>query len=414
MPSVTFPHNFTPRAYQLPYLRSKKRFRICVWARRHGKSKTALNEQIAKAVMTKGVYYYFLPTYRQAKSVIWDGLLNEHLPHIKDIILSRNNSELAVYFVNGSIQKFAGCEDPDKHRGINPVDVVFDEYSEMDEEIWTAIIQPVLRENGGSATFIYTPRGKNHAWKLLQSARGKEDWFISEINVNDTDAISAEELQKAREEMPQDLYEQEFECKFHSGAGQFFRRIRENIYKEFKGGQNWQIGLDLAKVKDWTVITPLCLETFHVEKQVRFNQIDYNLQKARIEAEYLRHRGGITKVVMDSTGVGEPVYDDLSQRITVEPFHFTMDSRNQLMRNLQLMLEQDKIKLPNDEELISELESFKYTLKDQGRVKIEVPEGMHDDMVMSLALACWGAIKTPGRFMGEQSYEAPFDVYSVI
>ena len=411
---MTFPYQYEPRKYQLPYLSSNKRFRICVWARRHGKSKTALNEQIAKAVLKKGVYYYFLPTYRQAKSVIWDGLLDEHLPHIKEIVQSRNNSELAIYYTNGSIQKFAGCEDPDKHRGINPIDVVFDEFAEMKEEIWTAIIQPVLRENGGTASFIFTPRGKNHAWKLLQSSKDKPDWFSSIITVNDTEAISKEELQKAREEMPQDLYEQEFECKFHSGAGQFFRRIHENIYKEFKGGQNWQLGLDLAKVQDWTVITPLCLETFYVDTPVRFNQIDYNLQKSRIETEYLRRRGGITKVVMDSTGVGEPVYDDLSQRINVEPFHFTMDSRNQLLRNLQLFLEQDKIKIPNDENLITELESFKYTLKEQGRVKIEVPDGVHDDMVMSLALACWGAIKTPGRFMGESSSYGDFNPYSVI
>ncbi len=168
MSKIRIPHNFhQPTEYQLEYLASDKRFSILVWHRRARKSRTALNKQIIKILERKepGVCYYALPTYKQAKVVMWDSLVNEHIP--QEIILKKNDSELAIYYKNGVIQRFIGSEDPDKHRGTNPFDVVFDEYSEQPEEIWTAIFQPVLRENKGTATFVFTPKGKNHSWKLL-------------------------------------------------------------------------------------------------------------------------------------------------------------------------------------------------------------------------------------------------------
>ena len=156
----------------------------------------------------------------------------------------------------------------------------------------------------------------------------------------------------------------------------------------------YQLGLDLAKTQDYTVITPFDLTTFHALKQDRFNQIDYNLQKARVENAYLRCGKGL--INMDSTGVGEPIYDDLWNRgIRVNPYKFTEQSRRDLLVNLQLLLEQGKIKIPNDEKLIAELQSFRYTLTDKGRTRIEVPEGLHDDMVFSLALAVWQIPQNP-------------------
>lgn len=53
------------------------------------------------------------------------------------------------------------------------------------------------------------------------------------------------------------------------------------------------------------------------------------------------------------------------------------------------MLEQDKLKIPDEPELIDELKSMQYELVGQ-KVKMNVPEGLHDDRIMSLGLACWG------------------------
>lgn len=393
---IKIPYNYSPRDYQLEVLSAPQRFKIVVIHRRGGKSMTALNQQISKALKTKGIYYYFLPTYRQAKSVVWDDLIKKHVP--LEVVDKINDSELAVYYKNGSIQRFAGCEDIDKHRGINPIDVVFDEYSEVDEKMWTVIIQPILRENKGTATFIFTPKGRNHSWKLVNLAKDNpKEWFVSIKGVDSTNVFNEEELNEIRRNTPQDLFEQEYYCKFIEGAGQFFKRIRQNTYpmdKDLPSEGDFQLGVDLAKYQDWTVLTPFNVNYFIVYPQDRFNQIDWNLQKAKIEATARRFNNAL--VWPDSTGVGDPIVEDLKSRglnIGGEDgrgFKFTETSRENLLNNLAILLEQDKIKIPDDEGLIGELESFRYELTDRGRIKVTVPDGMTDDRVMSLALAVWG------------------------
>lgn len=398
---ITIPHQFTPRDYQLPFLKAKQRFKIAVMHRRAGKSKTALNQQISRALTKKGIYYYFLPTYKQAKAVAWDSLVREHVP--LEIIEKKNDSELAIYYKNGSIQRFVGCEDIDKHRGINPIDAVFDEFSEMKEEIWTAIIQPILRENKGTATFIFTPKGMNHSWRLVQMAReNPEEWFVSINGVNDTNVFTKEEIEEIKRNTPQSLFDQEYNCVFLEGAGQFFRRILENRIEETDKplpNHKYQGGVDLAKYNDYTVITYIDLNNFHVHKQDRFNQIDWNLQKAKIEASWLRYNRPMINI--DSTGLGDPIFDDLAKKgLNVNSYKFTEGSRRDLLVNLQLQLEQGRVKIPDDPLLIAELQSFHYEMTENGKTKIVVPEGLHDDMVFSLALAVWNLPNAPLPLQG--------------
>ena len=117
---------------------------------------------------------------------------------------------------------------------------------------------------------------------------------------------------------------------------------------------------------------------------------------------------------MDGTGVGAPIFDDLSQRIhKLESFVFTEQSRRDLLGNLQILLEQRKIKIPDDEILLNELRSFQYVLGANGKVKVQVPDGVHDDCVMSLALAVWDIPKEPVKHLYNEEREVlkQFDFY---
>lgn len=362
---------------------------------------------IKRACERVGTYYYFLPTYAQAKKVIWDNIDNDgfkmldHIP--SQLIKSTNGTELKIELVNGSmIQLIASNEFKKSGVGANPVGVVFSEYSITDSDAWQ-FVSPILAVNGGWAIFNYTPRGKNHAWELLQKAKDSAKWFWEVLTVQDTKVLSEEALAEEKAQMPEALFNQEYYCEFIEGAGQFFRRIKENTYdkeKDLPQEGDFQLGVDLAKYQDWSVITPFNLNYFIAYPQERFNQVDWNLQKAKIEASARRFNDAL--VWPDSTGIGDPVVEDLKSRglrIGGEDgkgFKFTEISRQNLLNNLAILLEQDKIKIPNDEGLITELESFRYSLTEQGKIKVTVPEGMHDDRVMSLALSVWG-VREPIR-----------------
>ena len=355
---------------------------------------------------TPGNYFYFLPTYSQAKKVIWEGKTNDGTPFLdffpKQLIDGKpNDSELKIKFKNGSLFQLIGTDNIDSIVGTNPIGCIFSEFPLQNRKAWD-YMRPILAANGGWAIFNGTPRGKNHAWEMLQIAK-QNNWFTEILTVDDTNVISQKVLDEERAQMPKDLFEQEYYVKFIDGAGQFFRRIKDNLYPENKPlpeQGDFQLGVDLAKYQDWTVITPFNLNYFIAYPQDRFNQVDWNLQKAKIEATALRYNDAL--IWPDATGVGDPVVEDLKSRglriggENQEGFKFTELSRQNLLNNLAILLEQDKIKIPNDEGLIAELEAFRYELTDRGKTKVTVPEGMHDDRVMSLALSVWG-IREPIR-----------------
>lgn len=356
---------------------------------------------------TVGNYYYFLPTYSQAKKVIWEGKTNDGTPFLdffpKQLIDGKpNDTELKIKFKNGSLFQLIGTDNIDSVVGTNPIGCVFSEFPLQDPKAWN-FIRPILAANGGWAIFNGTPRGKNHAWAMLQIAKDNPLWFWEVLSVDDTHAISREALAEEQAQMPKDLFDQEFHCKFVDGAGQFFRRIKENTYPKdsvLTDEGDFQLGVDLAKYQDWTVLTPFNLNHFIAYPQERFNQIDWNLQKAKVEATARRFNNAL--IWPDATGIGDPIVEDLKGRglriggENEEGFKFTEHSRQNLLNNLAILLEQDKIKIPDDEGLISELESFRFEMTDRGKIKVTVPEGMHDDRVMSLALAVWG-VREPVR-----------------
>lgn len=399
---VKLPHNFIPRTYQLRFLEAWDAGilrLVIVWHRRSGKDKTAFANLPKKMFERKGAYYYFAPTYKQGKKIIWNGMDKEgfaFLEHIPpEIIKNKNETEMRIELINGSYVQIIGTDDIDSIVGTNPVGGIFTEFSLQDPRAWD-LIRPILAENGGWAVFIFTPRGMNHGWKVLQQAMADTiGWFWQILTVDDTKAIPAEVLEQERREMPHELFEQEYYCKFIEGAGAFFKRVDENTNTTpFEKGHRYQLGVDLAKYQDWTVITPFDLYTFQIGPQIRFSQVDWNLQKARIEAE-ARKWGA--KLVIDSTGVGDPIVEDLQRSdLQVDAFKFTETSRRQLLDHLSLLLAQDKIKIPKDDGLIGELKSMQFSLTDSGKIKVMVPEGLTDDRIMSLALAVWGN-HTPER-----------------
>lgn len=417
---MVIPHKFEPRDYQLPLLQALDNGitrALIVWNRRSGKDKTCFNYMIRRAFEKVGTYFYLLPSYTQAKKVIWDNIDNDgfrmidHIP--KELIKATNGTELKIELVNGSvIQLIAADEFSKSGVGTNPQGVVFSEYSITTPEAWK-YVSPILAANGGWAIFNFTPRGMNHAWNLLQMARDNEKWFTQILTVDETKVFTPEALEEEKRNNPQDFFEQEYYCKFIEGAGQFFKRIDQCLIEEtdkVEGGHRYQMGVDLAKYQDYTVITIIDLNTFNVLKQERFNQIDWNLQKAKIEAIYLRY--GQPLIYMDSTGLGDPIYDDLVGRgLRVEGYKFTESSRRDLLQNLALHIEQGKIGIPDNEILKSELASFHYEIRgENGKTKLVVPEGMHDDCVFSLALACWNLPTNPLPLPGSvrfltQNYE---------
>ncbi len=221
MAEITVPLNWAPRPYQFPlwkFLEDGGKRAVAVWHRRAGKDLLSINWCAVSALTRPGLYWHLFPTYNQGRKIAWDGMTRDgrkfidHFP--KEMWEAVNNTEMRLTLKNGSIYQVVGTDNVDRLVGANPVGVVFSEYSLQDPRAWD-YIRPILAENGGWALFIYTARGRNHGYDLLNMARRNERWYQQVLTVEDTRAISAEAVVEEREAgMPEEMIQQEFYCSF--------------------------------------------------------------------------------------------------------------------------------------------------------------------------------------------------------
>lgn len=232
MPEVIIPNNFTPRDYQLDTF---KHFHnggdrgVDVWPRRAGKDTTALHLMATMMVNKVGNYWHLFPQQTQARKAIWNGINKEGKKILEEVfplsIRKRTSQqEMTIELFNGAIYQLCGSDNYDALVGSNPVGTIFSEYPLTNPSAWD-YIRPILAENGGWAYFIFTPRGRNHGFKLyeqakLHVARQNEDptrkkrWHCTKLTVHDINHIPADILADEREEMGDDEFKQEYETDF--------------------------------------------------------------------------------------------------------------------------------------------------------------------------------------------------------
>lgn len=237
----TLPYLYKPRPYQLPILKALDggiKRAVAVWHRRAGKEKTFINYMAAEAGDGRvGTYFYIFPTYAQAKKVLWDGRDKEgfkFMDHIPGpLVERRNETELRVELTTGSAIQLVGSDNIDSILGTNPVGCVFSEYALQDPKAWD-YMRPILRENGGWAVFDFTPRGKNHGYSLYQMAKSNKDWFAQVLTVDDTKALTSEDIQAERlAGMSEELIQQEFYCSFEGVlSGSVFGKAMQDAERE--------------------------------------------------------------------------------------------------------------------------------------------------------------------------------------
>ena len=260
---IEIPHNFYLRHYQKPLwsaLDSGIKRAVCVWHRRAGKDLTALNRTVLETVRRPGIYYHCLPKTNQGRKVIWDGMDGQAHPFLDfwpaPYVRNLNNTEMKLETHNGSLWQVIGSDNFDNVMGTNPSGIVFSEFSLQDPRAWD-YFRPILVENKGWALFLFTPRGRNHAFDIYRQACGNPLWFAQTLTVDDTHVITRHAIEAERQAgMSDEMIRQEFYCDFECALpGAFYinelRLAREQdriTSVPFTGGclvdTWWDLGMD--------------------------------------------------------------------------------------------------------------------------------------------------------------------------
>jgi len=302
---------------------------------------------------------------------------------------------------------FLSADNPDGIRGFGFRGLVVDEAAAIPVNVWNYVLRPTLAQTLGWGVFISTPAGRNWFYDMFTRGVERQPGFRSfTFPSNVSPYFPAQEWEEARRTLPEDVFRQEYMAEFLEDSAGVFRGVDGCLIVggEVAGAETCPfviVGCDIAKHTDWTVLVAIDAKTGRCLEMERFNQLDWPVQRERIAAFVKRWRA---RLVMDATGVGDPVFDDLCRVLPqVEGFKITGASKRELVQGLMVAVEQRRVSWPAAWDVMTaEMKRYEYEIGPTGQVSYSAPAGYHDDCVMALALAVWGSARfgvAPGRML---------------
>lgn len=368
--------------------------KVLSMGRRWGK--TVLGGTIIGLTLAQhGKAAWIAPTYKNTRPM-WRWLLQATADDVKSGRLSVSKAEKSIQTPRGGFLGIYSGDNIDSVRGEAFHVVVVDEASRINEDAYQDAIMPTLADYDGEAILISTPKGKNwfyHEWMRGQDADSDhiQSWQAPTGDNPNPNIKKAFQLVKDR--VPESTYREEWLAEFVD-SGTVFRRIRENATATVQAGpidgHNYIIGCDWAQTADFTVLSVIDLTTKELVHYDRFNQIDYTVQVGRLQGLYERFKP--TTIIAETNSIGTPVIEQVRRLgMPVQGFTTTNATKAEIIQKLALAFEQDSITILNDKILINELQAYEMERLPSGLIRYNAPSGMHDDCVMSLALAWHGA-----------------------
>ena len=226
--------HYQPRSQFIDFHQRHQRNALMVCHRRMGKTVGCIGEAVVRALHTTksdARYAYVAPFRQQAKEIAW-----VYLKNMTEGLRSEapRESELRVKLYNGSWITLYGADNPDALRGLYFDGIILDEFGDMKPSLMGEVILPCLADRLGWLVIIGTAKGRNQFYKYMQLAQTNPDeWFFKLARASETKLIPQDELDRLKETMGEDKYEQEMECSFDAAiAGAYYADAINKLDKE--------------------------------------------------------------------------------------------------------------------------------------------------------------------------------------
>ncbi len=343
-----------------------------------------LFEQAAIQGKEGRVYWWVAPVYQQAKIAF--GRLKRGLP--KGLFYA-HNSDLWIRLLNGALIQFKTAEKPDNLYGEDVYAAVIDEASRCRPESWHAI-RSTLTATRGPIRMIGNVKGRrNWFFDMAREAeKGAPGHSYAKLTAYDAVAagvLDIKEIEDAQRMLPEYVFRELYLAEPSDDGGNPFglSHIQHCTVKTpptMSDKPALAAGVDLAKSVDWTVVIGMDREGWVCGFE-RWQRSPWSATTERVLGLV-----GNTPTLVDSTGVGDPIFETMQRRRhTVEGLVFTPKAKQQLMEGLAVAIQSHAVRWP-DGPIRAELEQFEYQMTRTG-VRYSAPEGHHDDCVVALALA---------------------------
>jgi len=410
---------FYPHEIQKDILKNQDRFTVVVGGKRVGKTILAAYLALRELFIPDHAVWILAPTH-DLTGRIWEYLelwIDRHFGGDEGPFRVNKHEHIIENRTTSAKLWTKTGENPAGLLGKGLDLAIIDEASRLDNGIWDGYIRPNLMDKQGRAFFISNPFGfnwffdaylkgtpegriENPGYVSFMAPTALEDMDGNIIGTNNPSAISVEELKSIKASTPPDVWKQEYLACFQEGAGQRFKDFEACVDDTIKikdvndwsdeprTGHLYFLGVDVAKVEDFTVISVIDRMTHRLVAFYRVNSLSWEFMRNKVKDISEKYNGA--EIILDASGTGGNIFsEDLATMgVNVDTdFVYTNKSKTLLIDKLGILFDRKKITIPRIPQLINELRSFTYHFSPSKN--LIYGSSKKDDCVNSLALACW-------------------------
>lgn len=395
MPNIAFEFHLLPWQAEARHLKVDEGFKYNVWNCGIGTGKTAFGA----ACMLEDFYnlkdgfaWWVCPENFQIERFQGD-----FEPRARRLgWKARTHPYLKITNQHGAVLYGITAKNLNKIAAYHPKIIYVDECAKLPKTAWDLIRIRMVHAN--IVVMMSTPR-PNHWRKVVQDGRKRRDgkWCAVEVTTAEAGLVDASVIKEMKRDLPDDLFQQEFNARFVKGAGAVFRHIDRAATldpEEPIEGQEYLITQDVAKHDD--AGTLVVWKGMDVVRAVLMQGAEYRFQAeagAELSVEYNN-----AKWIYDQTGVGESFGEMADEEagkydITAEGLIFTAKNKPILVNAAIKVFEDDVIGLidpkhgePYDT-FIEQLTAYQRKRSGNGlHYEFSAPDGEHDDLVTGVLL----------------------------
>src|SRR5713226_2853652 len=159
--------------------------------------------------------------------------------------------------------------------------------------------------------------------------------------------------------------------------------------------EDYYVGVDLGQKRDHSVIAVILkkngqITLIHMKRFALGTEYQAVIEYLKLVGERFRN---VRAYYIDQTGVGE-AFPENARRAglkNVNGIELSLPRKSDVMTEMKQVMEQKRLYIPRDRELIIEMNAEIAQLTQAGKTKFYHRSGTHDDRLWALALAVYGS-----------------------
>lgn len=340
-----------------------------------------------------------LPIYKQAEKA-YDKLCEIGAP----LITKQNASGLKVTFINGSTVEFSSAESGDNLRGFTVRRsgiLAIDEASFIDSDFFYSVLLPMTNVFKSDIFIFSTPKARQGFFYDLFEQGIKDDPKVISVDWTKYDTskyLDAETLEIYRKKLPRSVFRSEYLGEWVETNESVFADFQDLFINKATENNIYYFGIDWSGQGqcDYTAIS-IFNSLNEMVDIVYFNDLDETQTLNKIIELAIKYKP--KKITVETNSIGNIYYGLLQKAIRqaklpiiVQGFVTTNDTKDEIISDLQVAIQNKDIRFKRDDELERELNNYQLTFSKTGKRVFNARNGFHDDLIMATAI-CLNSMK---------------------